>query len=91
MRKARIGLELFRAAIKLPRVADDHSGAAMHWPDDSTYVHVLAAVFEQLADHFAVSIETDESEDAFFIRRVGRADVEITRAVGEFDDIIDVG
>src|ERR1700689_5378916 len=84
----RVGLELGRAAVELPRVAQDHSGAAVHWLDDSTNLDVCVTVFPEFADVFAVFRETYDCEAALVVWRLRRADIKEARSVRKLHYIV---
>jgi len=86
-----IGLEFGRAAVELAGVAEDHSGAAMHGLDDAADLDVKVAIFAEFANVVAVFPEADEGEAAGIVRGLRGADIEKNGAIGELDDIVDVG
>ena len=86
-----IGPKCGRAAVKLAHAVEQDTSTAVHRLDDAADVNVKIAVLAELTDLFAILPGIDDGEDAFLIWRVGRADIKIARAVGQFDDVINVG
>src|SRR5581483_6932825 len=80
-----------RAAIELPRVAEEDPGAAMHRLHDAANLYVHVAVFSELADGVAILPEAHDGEAAFLVWRFGRAHIEEARAVRKLHDVVDVG
>ncbi len=78
------------APIKLAQSVEQDTGAAVHRLDDAADVDVKIAVLTELTDLFAILPGIDDGENALFVGRIGRADIEVTGAVGQFDDVVDV-
>src|SRR5581483_1305121 len=81
VRQHRVRPEPGRAAIELPRVAEEDPGAAMHRLHDAANLYVHVAVFSELADGVAILPEAHDGEAAFLVWRFGRAHIEEARAV----------
>ena len=90
MEEQRIRAEARRAAFELMHMVEDDSGAAVHGLDNAADVDVEIAILAKLADLFAILPGIDDGEDAFLVRGVGRADVEVSGAVWQLDDVADV-
>jgi hypothetical protein len=86
-----IGLECGWSPIKLAQAVEQDAGTAVHGFDDAADVDVKIAVLAELTDLFAILPGIDDGEDTLLVRRIWRADIEVARTVGEFDDVIDVG
>ena len=83
-----IGAKARRAAVELAHMAEDDPGTAVHGLDDAANVNIEVAILPQLADLFAVLPWIEDGKDTLLVGRVGRADVEVTSAVGQLDDIV---
>jgi hypothetical protein len=86
-----IGFELFWSSPELPRVADHYSQTAMHPAQDTSKLYVLIAIAAKVADFASVNGKADYSKAALIVGQVGWADVQETRTVQEFDDIVHMG
>ena len=82
------GAKARRAAIELAHMAEDDPGTAVHGLDDAANVNVEVAILPQLADFFAVLPWIEDGKNTLLVGRVGRADVEVTSAVWQLDDIV---
>ena len=76
--------------MELARVAEDHSGAAVHGLDDAADLDVHVAIFSELTDFVAIFPQTDNGEAALLVRGLGRAHVKERRAIGKLHHIIDM-
>jgi hypothetical protein len=87
----RVGTEFWRTTFELASMAQKHSSASVHGLDNAAYVDIHIPIFAQLAHFRAIGIEADDSEGASIIDCAGRAEVEEASAIGQFDDVVDVG
>ena len=86
-----IGLEFGRATVELADMAQDDAGAAVHGADDAADANVHVFVFAEFAYLVVIFPVADEGEAAEIVFGIGRADIEEAGAVGELDDVVDVG
>jgi hypothetical protein len=90
-REARIGLELWGAAVKLPSIAQHHPRASVHGLYRSADMHVHVFVLSKLADIIAIFPETHDGEAARVVGWLRRAYIEETRPIGQFHHVEDMG
>jgi hypothetical protein len=62
-----VRFEFGRAAVELARVAEDHSGPAVHGLDNAANLDVHVAIFSELTDLVAILIKTDDGEAALLV------------------------
>jgi len=86
-----IGAEFFGASAELAYVAEYDSQPTVGGSDYSSDIDVVIAISVEVAYVFAVGREADDGEPAGFVRLIGWAHVKEAGAVGQFDDVIDVG
>jgi hypothetical protein len=63
----------------------------MHPAQGTTKLYVLIAIAAEVADFATVNGEADYGKAALIIGQVGWADVQETRTVQEFDDVVNMG
>ena len=85
-----MGLNFGGAALKLPRVVQDHCRAPVHGLDGAAYTHVSVQELPQFADLRAIFFQANDGELTALIRCVGRTDVKVTGSVGQFDHVVDM-
>ena len=83
--------ELLCAALKLAGVTNEDAEPAMKRAQDAAHLNFAVAELAQVTHLIAVFAEAHEDEAAVVIGGFGGADIEKSGAVGEFNDLIDVG
>ncbi len=66
----------FGAAIELPRMAQHHPIAAMHWLHNPARLHICIAKLSQFANFHAILTQANDRESSISIRRIRRAHIE---------------
>src|ERR1035437_1580612 len=69
----RVWLELWRTAVKLPRIAQHHPGASVHGLHRSADMHIHVFVLSQLADIVAIFPQAHDGEMARIVGGFRRA------------------
>jgi len=83
--------EFLAATVKLAFAAEDHFCPGVEGANGAAELDVESAILFQIANIFSVRVKADDGEAALGVSGQGAAEIEKPGAVGELNNIVDVG